>query len=111
MVAFYAALGFDEVSRRDSAPAPIRLATVVNRRGACLELTASDLSEPTPAADPIAASRRRGPFPFALGVAVLADAVHAAVSAGAGLITRPAVDSRGEAQFAYIADPEGNSSN
>jgi predicted enzyme related to lactoylglutathione lyase len=39
---------------------------------------------------------------------VPADAVQAAVSAGAGLITRPAVDSRGEAQFAYIADPEGN---
>ncbi|MEU4518987.1 VOC family protein [Amycolatopsis sp. NPDC024027] len=108
MVAFYAALGFDEVSRRDFAPAPIRLATVVNQRGARLELTANDRSEPTPAADPIAASRRRGPFHFALSVELLADAVQAAVSAGAGLVTQPAVDSRGEAQFAYIADPEGN---
>ena len=65
MVAFYAALGFDEVSRLDFAPAPIQLATVVNHRGACLELTANGLSEPTPATDPIAASRRRGPFHFA----------------------------------------------
>jgi catechol 2,3-dioxygenase-like lactoylglutathione lyase family enzyme len=108
MVAFYAALGFDEVSRRDFAPAPIRLATVVNRRGACLELTANDRSEPTTTAGPIAASRRRGLFHFALGVELLADAVQAAVSAGADLITQPAVDSRGETQFAYIADPEGN---
>ncbi len=108
MVAFYAALGFDEVSRRDFAPAPIRLATVVNQRGACLELTANGQSEPTPATDPVAASHRRGPFHFALRVERLADAVQAAVSAGAGLITQPAVDSRGEAQFAYIADPEGN---
>jgi catechol 2,3-dioxygenase-like lactoylglutathione lyase family enzyme len=108
MVTFYAALGFDDVSRLDFGPAPIRLATVVNRRGACLELTANDRSEPTPAADPIAASRRRGPFHFALRVEQLADAVQAAVSAGAALVEGPAVDSRGEAQFAYIADPEGN---
>lgn len=108
MVAFYTALGFDEVARTDFAPAPVRLVTLTNHRGSSLEITVNDHSQPVPPSDPIAASRRRGPFHFALRVKMLDEAVNAAVDAGARLVTGPSTNSRGDLRFAYIADPEDN---
>jgi catechol 2,3-dioxygenase-like lactoylglutathione lyase family enzyme len=109
MVACYAALGFDEVSRTDFAPAPIRLVTVANRRGVTLELTANAESTRTaPAADPLAASRRRGPFHFALRVDDLPATIAAALAAGARLVTPPAATTRADARYVYLADPEHN---
>lgn len=108
MVAFYAALGFDEIARTDFAPAPVRLATLTNRSGATLEITVNDHSEPIPPSDPITASRRRGPFHFALRVDNLENCVVSALNDGARLLAEPASNSRGTLRFAYIADPEGN---
>lgn len=108
MSSFYAALGFDEVSRVDFAPASIRLMTIANQAGARLELTANDESEPAEETDPTSASRRRGPFHFALAVSDLADVARSAVEAGARIVIEPTMNARGDAEFAYIKDPEGN---
>jgi catechol 2,3-dioxygenase-like lactoylglutathione lyase family enzyme len=125
MTAFYARLGFDEVSRADLSPAPVRTVLLRNRAGTALELTAHRESAATgPAArTPADAARRRGLFHFALhadgpgasepgadglGVTGLDRAVTGAVAAGADLVAGPAPNSRGDARFAYVRDPEGN---
>jgi len=109
MVTFYARLGFDEIAQSDFAPAPVRIALVGNVAGTVLELTEHRESVTVaPAGDPIEAAKRRGLFHCALRVAQLDRAVAEIVAAGARLIAGPAVNSRGDARFAYVADPEGN---
>jgi catechol 2,3-dioxygenase-like lactoylglutathione lyase family enzyme len=109
MLAFYARLGFDEVSRADFAPAPVRTVLLQSGTGARLELTAHDEStETVPPVDAMDAARRRGLFHFAVRVASLDAAVEGTLAAGAVLLSGPAVNSRGDAHFAYLADPEGN---
>jgi catechol 2,3-dioxygenase-like lactoylglutathione lyase family enzyme len=138
MTAFYARLGFDEVSRSDFSPTPVRTALLRNRAGTALELTAhgeSAAAGPAPGT-PADAARRRGLFHLALhvggtradgtradgtradgtsaggpdagGPGGLDRAVAGAVAAGAELLSGPASNSRADARFAYVRDPEGN---
>jgi catechol 2,3-dioxygenase-like lactoylglutathione lyase family enzyme len=109
MAAFYTRLGFDEIARSDLAPAPARIVLLRNRAGTTFELTAHMDSVPgPPPGSPLQAAMTRGLFHCAVRVARLDQAVTGAVAAGAQLITGPAVNSRGDARFAYIHDPEGN---
>ena len=109
MAGFYAKLGFDEISRSDFAPAPVRSAIMRNPAGATLELTAhGDSAQVLPAGNAIAAAKRRGIFHYALRVTRLEQSVADATAAGARPLSAPAANSRGDARFAYVADPEGN---
>jgi catechol 2,3-dioxygenase-like lactoylglutathione lyase family enzyme len=109
MAGFYAKLGFDEISRSDFAPAPVRSAIMRNPAGATLELTAhGDSAQVPPAGNAIAAAKRRGIFHYALRVTRLEQSVADATAAGAMPLSAPATNSRGDARFAYLADPEGN---
>jgi glyoxylase I family protein len=109
MVAFYARLGFAEIARSDFAPAPVRLVLVRTQAGATLELTArSDSAQTAPVSSAIEAAKQRGIFHYAMRVTRLERAVADAVAAGARLLSAPAMNSRGDSRFAYVADPEGN---
>jgi catechol 2,3-dioxygenase-like lactoylglutathione lyase family enzyme len=109
MAAFYICLGFDEIARSDLAPAPVRIVVLRNRAGTTFELTAHLDSVPGSVPEsPLQAARTRGLFHCAMRVARLEQTVTGAVAAGAQLIAGPALNSRGDARFAYIRDPEGN---
>jgi catechol 2,3-dioxygenase-like lactoylglutathione lyase family enzyme len=108
MVGFYTRLGFDEITCVDFAPAPVHLAVLANSAGTRLELTVHDSSSPAAATGPLDAARRRGPFHFSLRVDRLIETVPRCQAAGARVVTAPALNSRGDGTFAYIADPEGN---
>jgi catechol 2,3-dioxygenase-like lactoylglutathione lyase family enzyme len=109
MITFYTALGFYEIARSDFAPSPIRSALLQNDIGARLEVTAHGMSVPViPQVNAAGAAEQRGIFHFAMRVDDLERAVSGAAAAGATLISAPALNSRGDGRFAYIADPEGN---
>jgi catechol 2,3-dioxygenase-like lactoylglutathione lyase family enzyme len=109
MVAFYTGLGFDERARSDLTPAPVRVALLRNRAGAAIELIAHSVSVPAEhARNPVDAAARQGLLHVALHVGNLDATVAAVVAAGARLIASPSLNSRGDARFAYVADPEGN---
>ena len=44
MIAFYTLIGFDEQTRSDLAPAPVRMALLRNQAGVGIELTAREAS-------------------------------------------------------------------
>jgi glyoxylase I family protein len=109
MVAFYARVGFDERSRSDLAPAPVRVVLLRNPAGVAIELIAHTASVPAERArNPVDAAAHQGLLHFALQVGDLDATVAAVVAAGARPITSSSLNSRGDARFAYVADPEGN---
>jgi catechol 2,3-dioxygenase-like lactoylglutathione lyase family enzyme len=109
MVAFYTRIGFDERTRSDLAPAPVRVVLLRNTAGAAIELTAHQASLPLERPrNPIDAATHQGQFHVAIRVEKLDSTIVMAVTAGASLITPPAMNSRGDTRFAYLADPEGN---
>jgi len=109
MVQFYGRLGFDECDRVDLSPVPVRVATLRNGADATIELTrhAMSLAAPVPSG-PVEAAARRGLFHLAFTVTEMERAIDAAIDAGATLVTTVRTNTRRDAWFAYLADPEGN---
>jgi catechol 2,3-dioxygenase-like lactoylglutathione lyase family enzyme len=107
MVAFYTRIGFNERTRSDLAP--VQVVLLRNTAGAAVELTAHQASLPLERPrNPIDAATHQGQFHVAIRVEKLDSTIATAVTAGASLITPPAMNSRGDTRFAYLADPEGN---
>jgi lactoylglutathione lyase/glyoxylase I family protein len=105
---FYSrAFGFREEYRTEIPEAGIRI-SLLSGPGGALELTEYTGSAPQHFTDPADGARTQGYFHWALTVSDLEDAITTAVAHGARVISEPRPSRRGDARFAYLADPEHN---
>jgi glyoxylase I family protein len=110
MISFYRGVGFQETTRTAIGRTGVTVVTMSNRGGAAIELihNPSSYAGDREGRDPLSASLRRGVFHVAFRVAELPTVARAMVAAGARLVVPPSPAAGSAANYAYLADPEGN---